>query len=58
MNDYSKCFNKGNDCDCCDNQYLCGRDGDAVGCKRADEGQECEFVESKDSEECAVEKDM
>ena len=43
--DYSKYYNKGNDCDCCENQYLCGVDGDSIGCKCQDEGKECEFVE-------------
>lgn len=37
-------FNKGNDCDCCENQYLCGIDGDCVACHRADENKECNFV--------------
>lgn len=43
--DFSKYFNKGNDCDACDNQYLCGIDCDAVGCKCADKGKECHFIE-------------
>ena len=38
-------FNKGNDCDCCENQFFCGKYGDAVGCKCADEGKECKFIE-------------
>jgi len=37
-------FNKGNDCVCCENQYLCGIDGDCVACHRADENKECIFV--------------
>lgn len=44
--DYSKFFNKGNDCDCCGNQYICGKDGDALGCKCIDEGKECNFIET------------
>lgn len=43
--EYGKYFNKGNDCDACENQYLCGKYGDAVGCRCVDEGQECHFVE-------------
>lgn len=43
--DYSKYFNKGNDCDTCGNQYLCGRDGDATGCRCADNGEECKYTE-------------
>lgn len=46
--DYSQYYNKGNDCDACEKQYLCGRDGDMTGCKRQDAGLECEFVESKE----------
>lgn len=46
MNDFDGFFNKGNDCDCCENQYLCGADGDAVGCHRADENNECQFIPS------------
>jgi len=45
--DYSQYYNKGNDCDACKNQCLCGQYGDAVGCSRQDEGLECEFVESE-----------
>jgi hypothetical protein len=29
------------------NQYHCGIEGDAVGCKRHDEGLECEFEEDE-----------
>ena len=46
-NKFSQYFNKGNDCDACMNQYHCGIDGDAVGCKRHDEGLECEFEEDE-----------
>ena len=41
--DYDKYYNKGHNCDICANLYLCGRDGDAVGCKRYDAGLDCEF---------------
>lgn len=44
MQDNSKGYNKGNDCDCCDNQYLCGRDGDAVGCRCQDISKECKYI--------------
>jgi hypothetical protein len=44
---YSQHYNKGNDCDTCQNQYICGVYGDALGCKRQDEGLECEFVETE-----------
>lgn len=43
-----KDYNKGNDCDCCEHQYLCGTDGDATGCKLADEGKECNFIATKE----------
>lgn len=43
--DYSQYYNKGYDCDICAYQYLCGRDGDATGCRRYDEGLECKFDE-------------
>lgn len=49
MKDYSKFYNKGNDCDCCKNQYLCGCDGDAIGCKCADSGEDCNFIECKEN---------
>jgi len=49
MKDYSNLYNKGNDCDCCKNQYLCGTDGDAIGCKCLDEGKECCFVECEEN---------
>ena len=41
--DYSKFYNKGNDCDCCKNQYL--ERGDVECCRKADNGEECEFIE-------------
>lgn len=41
-------YNKGNDCDCCNNQYLCGRDGDATGCKCFDRGEPCHYDEAKE----------
>ena len=37
-------YNKGNDCDNCQNEYICGEFGDAIGCRCADEGKECNFV--------------
>lgn len=40
MKNHDKYFNKGNDCDCCENQYLCGVDGDSVACRQADENKE------------------
>ena len=43
--DYNKYYNKGNDCDTCENQYLCGIDGDKLGCKCQDEGEECNYQE-------------
>lgn len=42
--DYSQ-FNKGNDCDFCENQYWWGLDGDKTGCRKYDEGKECEYVD-------------
>jgi hypothetical protein len=42
---WDKLYNRGNDCDACKSQYLCGRDGDATACKRADNGMECLFEE-------------
>jgi len=44
MSNYEKYFNKGNDCDCCENQYLTGTDGDAVACRQADKNKECMFI--------------
>jgi len=46
--DYNQYYNKGNDCDSCKNQYLCGKDGDAVGCRRQDDGLDCKFIESEE----------
>ena len=43
--DYSQYYNKGNDCDVCAYQYLCGTYGDATGCRRYDEGLDCKFDE-------------
>lgn len=48
-----KYFNEGNDCDICRNQYLCGRDGDAIGCRRQDKGMKCNF-EERDIRLCPV----
>jgi len=45
--EWEETYNKGNDCDCCENQYLCGRDGDAIGCKCVDNGEECNFTDLK-----------
>lgn len=49
--DYSQYYNKGYDCDMCRNQYLCGRDGDAVACLRRDNGLECEFIDDGEDSE-------
>ena len=46
---YNRYYNKGNDCDVCKHQYICGRDGDVVGCSRGDEGLDCEFIELYES---------
>lgn len=43
MKDYNQYYNKGNDCDICQNQYICGRDGDRLGCKMIDLGLPCNF---------------
>lgn len=43
--DFSSYYNKGNDCDACVNQYICGVDGDEVGCTRYDNKEKCKFVE-------------
>ena len=48
--DYDKYYNKGHNCDICANLYLCGRDGDAVGCKRHDAGLDCEFDKLTESD--------
>jgi len=47
---YNEYYNKGNDCDVCKNQYVCGEYGDATGCSRYDEGLECEFVKVDEEE--------
>lgn len=41
--DYSKYFNKGNDCDACLHQFLIRED--AVACRKELNGEECDFVE-------------
>ena len=38
-------YNKGNDCNCCENQYISGADGDTVDCLCFDENRACEFIE-------------
>lgn len=45
LDNFEDCYNKGNDCDACENQYICGLYGDALGCKCFDEGLPCSFVE-------------
>lgn len=50
MFDFEKQYNKGNDCDCCVNQYYTGRDGTVTGCKRALEGLDCDFREIQDNQ--------
>lgn len=45
QSEFDKFYHKGNDCDCCDNQYRTGRDGDEWGCHCFDEGKECHFTE-------------
>jgi hypothetical protein len=49
MKDYSEYYNKGNDCDCCENQYLCGAYGDATGCKCVDNEEPCHFIEYQEN---------
>lgn len=49
MEDYTEYFNQGNDCDCCENQYLCGEYGTVTACHRADTGLSCEFVERSEN---------
>lgn len=49
--DKSKFYNKGNDCDCCMNQYITGVYGDAWACKCMDEEQECNFIECTENAE-------
>lgn len=46
---YSKFYNKGNDCDCCQNQYLTGEFGDGWGCRCKDDGKECNYQEVNDT---------
>lgn len=43
--DYSKFYNKGNDCDFCKNQYITGRYGDSLGCKCIDNKEKCNYEE-------------
>ncbi len=43
---YSMHYNKGNDCDSCKNQYQCGVDGDSIGCRCRDDGNECKCTET------------
>lgn len=45
LDNFEDCYNKGNDCDACLNQYLCGLYGDGVGCRCKDEGLPCDFAE-------------
>lgn len=47
LEDYSHYYNKGNDCDYCENQYLYGKDGDMLGCHCRDNNTDCHYV--KDS---------
>lgn len=42
-------YNQGHDCDCCENHYLCGRDGDSYGCRRQDEELKCQFIRIDES---------
>lgn len=44
MDSFNKYYNKGNDCDTCENQYPCGKYGDAVGCRCQDANKECAFI--------------
>lgn len=41
-------YNKGNNCDTCKNQYLCGYYGDALSCKCIDNGRKCHYEEYKE----------
>ncbi len=45
--DYSHYYNKGNDCDCCKNQYLYGKDGDMLGCHCRDNNTDCHYIRFK-----------
>lgn len=42
---YEEFFNKGNDCDTCEHQYMTGRDGTVSACWMKDFGRECEYKE-------------
>lgn len=48
-----KNFNRGNDCDMCRHQILTGRDGDALDCRRREQGLSCKF-EERDIRMCPV----
>lgn len=39
--DYSKYYNKGNDCDCCKNQYWVKED--VLSCRKFDDGKTCDY---------------
>lgn len=47
MEDYSKYFNKGNDCDACLHQFLIRED--AVACRKELAGEDCDFIEVDES---------
>jgi len=42
---YEEFFNRGNDCDTCEHQYMTGRDGTVSACRMADFDRECEYKE-------------
>lgn len=44
-------FNEGNDCDMCKHQFLTGRDGDVLDCRRRETGLKCEYSE-RDIRKC------
>lgn len=46
-------FNEGNDCDMCKHQFLTGRDGDALDCRRRELELPCQF-EERDIRTCPV----
>jgi hypothetical protein len=48
MEDFSKYFNKGNDCDMCKHQYMTGQDGTIYACRRDELGLQCDFEEIDD----------
>lgn len=48
-----KYFNEGNDCDMCRHQFLTGRDGDVLDCRRSELGLSREF-EERDIQRCPV----